>query len=71
MAVGEYVSVRSQHELLDYQVELQRALLCHQGSSPEPEVMTGVPLLMGGFESGRRGTTRSLPRAGHSPPGVF
>src|SRR5674476_1159653 len=24
MAVGEYVSVRSQHELLDYQVELQR-----------------------------------------------
>ena len=24
MAVGEYVSVRSQHELLDYQIELQR-----------------------------------------------
>src|ERR1019366_5722814 len=24
MAVGEYVSVRSQHELLEYQVELQR-----------------------------------------------
>jgi VIT1/CCC1 family predicted Fe2+/Mn2+ transporter len=29
MAVGEYVSVRSQHELLDYQVELQRQQLRH------------------------------------------
>jgi VIT1/CCC1 family predicted Fe2+/Mn2+ transporter len=27
MAVGEYISVRSQHELLDYQVELQRQQL--------------------------------------------
>ena len=29
MAVGEYVSVRSQHELLDYQIELQRLQLHH------------------------------------------
>jgi VIT1/CCC1 family predicted Fe2+/Mn2+ transporter len=29
MAVGEYVSVRSQRELLDYQVELQRQQLQH------------------------------------------
>jgi VIT1/CCC1 family predicted Fe2+/Mn2+ transporter len=29
MAVGEYISVRSQHELLDYQVELQRQQLRH------------------------------------------
>jgi VIT1/CCC1 family predicted Fe2+/Mn2+ transporter len=29
MAVGEYVSVRSQHELLDYQIELQRHQLRH------------------------------------------
>jgi VIT1/CCC1 family predicted Fe2+/Mn2+ transporter len=34
MAVGEYVSVRSQHELLDYQVELQRQQLRH---TPEQE----------------------------------
>ena len=27
MAVGEYISVRSQHELLDYQAELQRRQL--------------------------------------------
>lgn len=30
MAVGEYVSVRSQRELLDYQVELQRHQLRHE-----------------------------------------
>ena len=29
MAVGEYISVRSQHELLDYQIELQRRQLRH------------------------------------------
>jgi VIT1/CCC1 family predicted Fe2+/Mn2+ transporter len=29
MAVGEYISVRSQHELLDYQIELQRQQLRH------------------------------------------
>lgn len=29
MAVGEYVSVRSQRELLDYQIELQRHQLVH------------------------------------------
>src|ERR1035437_2704468 len=29
MAVGEHISVRSQHELLDYQVELQRQQLRH------------------------------------------
>jgi VIT1/CCC1 family predicted Fe2+/Mn2+ transporter len=34
MAVGEYVSVRSQRELLDYQVELQRLQLQH---TPEQE----------------------------------
>ncbi len=34
MAVGEYVSVRSQRELLDYQVELQRDQLRH---TPEQE----------------------------------
>ena len=34
MAVGEYISVRSQHELLDYQVELQRQQLRH---TPEQE----------------------------------
>jgi VIT1/CCC1 family predicted Fe2+/Mn2+ transporter len=34
MAVGEYVSVRSQRELLDYQVELQRHQLVH---TPEQE----------------------------------
>jgi VIT1/CCC1 family predicted Fe2+/Mn2+ transporter len=34
MAVGEYVSVRSQRELLDYQVELQRHQLHH---TPEQE----------------------------------
>jgi VIT1/CCC1 family predicted Fe2+/Mn2+ transporter len=34
MAVGEYVSVRSQRELLDYQVELQRQQLRH---TPEEE----------------------------------
>ena len=34
MAVGEYISVRSQHELLDYQVQLQRQQLRH---TPEQE----------------------------------
>jgi vacuolar iron transporter family protein len=34
MAVGEYVSVRSQRELLDYQIELQRHQLHH---TPEQE----------------------------------
>ena len=34
MAVGEYVSVRGQRELLDYQVELQRHQLTH---TPEQE----------------------------------
>jgi VIT1/CCC1 family predicted Fe2+/Mn2+ transporter len=34
MAVGEYVSVRSQRELLDYQIELQRHQLHH---TPEEE----------------------------------
>jgi vacuolar iron transporter family protein len=34
MAVGEYISVRSQRELLDYQVELQRHQLRH---TPEQE----------------------------------
>lgn len=34
MAVGEYVSVRSQRELLEYQIELQRHQLHH---SPEQE----------------------------------
>ena len=34
MAVGEYISVRSQHELLDYQIELQRQQLRH---TPEQE----------------------------------
>lgn len=34
MAVGEYISVRSQRELLDYQVELQRQQLRH---TPEQE----------------------------------
>jgi VIT1/CCC1 family predicted Fe2+/Mn2+ transporter len=34
MAVGEYISVRSQHELLDYQVELQRQQL---RQTPEQE----------------------------------
>ena len=34
MAVGEYVSVRSQRELLDYQIELQRHQLVH---TPETE----------------------------------
>jgi len=34
MAVGEYISVRSQRELLDYQVELQRLQLQH---TPEQE----------------------------------
>src|ERR1035437_5006639 len=29
MAVGEYVSVRSQRDLLDYQIELQRHQLVH------------------------------------------
>jgi VIT1/CCC1 family predicted Fe2+/Mn2+ transporter len=34
MAIGEYISVRSQHELLDYQIELQREQLRH---TPEQE----------------------------------
>ncbi len=34
MAVGEYISVRSQHELLDYQIDLQRQQLRH---TPEQE----------------------------------
>ena len=34
MAVGEYISVRSQHELLEYQIELQRQQLRH---TPEQE----------------------------------
>jgi vacuolar iron transporter family protein len=34
MAVGEYISVRSQRELLDYQIELQRHQLRH---TPEQE----------------------------------
>ena len=34
MAVGEYVSVRSQREMLDYQIELQRHQLVH---TPEQE----------------------------------
>lgn len=36
MAVGEYVSVRSQRELLDYQIELQRHQLHH---TPEQEAV--------------------------------
>lgn len=41
MAVGEYVSVRSQRELLDYQVELQRYQLVH---TPEEErsILSGI-----------------------------
>lgn len=41
MAVGEYVSVRSQRELLDYQVELQRHQLVH---TPEEErsILCGI-----------------------------
>src|SRR5664280_1579313 len=34
MAVGEYISVRSQREMLDYQIELQRHQLDH---TPEEE----------------------------------
>lgn len=46
MAVGEYVSVRSQHELLEYQVELQREQLIH---TPDQErtILTGIYIKKG------------------------
>jgi VIT1/CCC1 family predicted Fe2+/Mn2+ transporter len=46
MAVGEYVSVRSQHEMLDYQVDLQRDQLA---DTPEQErtILIGIYMVKG------------------------
>jgi VIT1/CCC1 family predicted Fe2+/Mn2+ transporter len=41
MAVGEYVSVRSQRELLDYQIELQRHQLDHTPAQ-ERDILRGI-----------------------------
>jgi VIT1/CCC1 family predicted Fe2+/Mn2+ transporter len=41
MAVGEYVSVRSQHELLDYQIELERSQL-HDTPEQERRVLLEI-----------------------------
>ncbi len=41
MAVGEYISVRSQREVLDYQVRLERAQL-HQDPTAEAEILRDI-----------------------------
>jgi VIT1/CCC1 family predicted Fe2+/Mn2+ transporter len=41
MAVGEYVSVRSQRELLDYQIDLQRLQL-HHTPNLERDILMGI-----------------------------
>jgi VIT1/CCC1 family predicted Fe2+/Mn2+ transporter len=41
MAVGEYVSVQSQRELLDYQIDLQRHQL-HHTPEQEREILMGI-----------------------------